>query len=243
LVLVNFKELKELFRDVVDVSNYIPLASSEKIKIDLLNAISQKERMIFLAGPAGSGKSMILSSIYENLKKDKNVFYVSNPYLEINNVLKLIMNLDINAHYYLFIDEAQLLEDSVLENLRIYADKGNLTIVFATHDTDLNKLLQKKHFQTRINYIFKTVPITQNEVEYFINTKLIKGDFIQISEKFKFKHFKLIYKYTKGSLRGINQFMFKLFDVLEFFYKRDKDKVFRQLTKYIEITYMDLKGI
>jgi type II secretory pathway predicted ATPase ExeA len=241
--LVDLSKAKELFRDIVDVNNYIPLASSEKLKIDLTNAINQKEKMIFLTGPAGSGKSMILKAIYVNLKDKKNIFYISNPFLEINSILNIIKTLDINEHYYLFIDEAQLLEDSILENLRIYADKGNLTIVFVTHDVDLDKLLQKKHFKTRINYIFKTTPITQEEVEYFINTKLIKADLVSMIEKFKKRHFKLLYKYTNGSLRAINQFMFKLFDVLEFFYRRDKEKVFRNLTKYIEITYMDLKGV
>jgi type II secretory pathway predicted ATPase ExeA len=241
--LVDLSKAKELFRDIVDVNNYIPLASSEKLKIDLTNAINQKEKMIFLTGPAGSGKSMILKAIYVNLKDKKNIFYISNPFLEINSILNIIKTLDINEHYYLFIDEAQLLEDSILENLRIYADKGNLTIVFVTHDVDLDKLLQKKHFKTRINYIFKTTPITQEEVEYFINTKLIKADLVSMIEKFKKRHFKLLYKYTNGSLRAINQFMFKLFDVLEFFYLRDKEKVFENLSKYIEITYMDIKGV
>jgi type II secretory pathway predicted ATPase ExeA len=241
--LINFTELKDLFKDVVDVNNYIPLASSEKLKIDLTNAIDQKEKLIFLSGEAGSGKSMILNTIYTNLKDEKNIFYISNPLLEVDNILDYLNKLKSDEYYYIFIDEAQLLEDTVLENLRIHADKGNLTIVFATHEVDLNKVLQKKHFKTRINSIFKTAPITKYEVEYFINTKLIKANFIPIAEKFKSKHFKLIYKYTNGSLRGINQFMYKLFDVLEFFYKRDKDKVFNNLTKYIEIANMDLKGI
>jgi type II secretory pathway predicted ATPase ExeA len=241
--LINFTELKDLFKDVVDVNNYIPLASSEKLKIDLTNAIDQKEKLIFLSGEAGSGKSMILNTIYTNLKDEKNIFYISNPLLEVDNILDYLNKLKSDEYYYIFIDEAQLLEDTVLENLRIHADKGKLTIVFATHEVDLNKVLQKKHFKTRINSIFKTAPITKYEVEYFINTKLIKANFIPIAEKFKSKHFKLIYKYTNGSLRGINQFMYKLFDVLEFFYKRDKDKVFNNLTKYIEIANMDLKGI
>jgi type II secretory pathway predicted ATPase ExeA len=241
--LAELNEAKELFRDIVDVNNYISLNRIEKLKIDLINAINQHEKMIFLAGPAGSGKSMLLKSIYNNLKNEKNVFYISNPYLEINSILNIIKTLDINEYYYLFVDEAQLLEDSVLENLRIYADKGNLTIVFATHDVDLNKLLQKKHFKTRINYVFKTAPVGEEEVKYFINTKLLKADLVYIAEQFKPKHYKMIYKYTRGSLRGINQFMFKLFDVMEFFYKRDKGKVFKNLSKYIEIANMDLKGV
>ena len=233
---------KELFRDIVEVNNYIPLSSIEKLKDDIIRAINQKEKMIFLYGAAGSGKSMLLKSIYEKLKLEKSVFYISNPYLEINSILSLIKNLNINENYYLFADEAQLLEDSVLENLRIFADKGNLTIVFATHDTDLNKLLQKKHFKTRINYLFKTHPLTLKEIEYFISTKLIKANLIYISEKFNTKHYKKIYQYTNGSIRGINQFMFKFFDVLSFFYEKYNEKIFKNLNKYLEIAYMDLKG-
>ena len=233
---------KELFRDIVDVNNYIPLSNIEKLKIDLVSAVEQKEKMIFLYGSAGSGKSMILKSIYEQLKNEKNIFYISNPYLEINAILSLIKNLNINEHYYLFADEAQLLEDSVLENLRIFADKGNLTVVFATHDTDLNKLLAKKHFKTRINYLFKTHSVNAQEIEYFINTKLIKANLIFIAEKFNSRHYKMIYKYTKGSIRGVNQFMLKFFDVLDFFYNKYNDRIFKNLDKYIEITHMDLKG-
>jgi len=240
--LEELNKAKELFRDVVDVNKYIPLSRIEKFKIDLMNAIEQKEKMIFLYGAAGSGKSMILKSIYEQFKKEKNVFYISNPYLEINSVLALIKNLNMNEHYYLFVDEAQLLEDSVLENLRIFADKGNLTVVFATHDTDLNKLLQKKHFKTRINYLFKTNSLNIQEIEYFVNTKLMKANLISVSEYFNTKNYKMIYKYTNGSIRGLNQFMFKFFDVLEFFHYKYNDKIFKNLNKYIEITQMDLKG-
>jgi len=240
--LEELNKAKALFRDVVDVNNYIPLSSIEKLKIDLISAIEQKEKMIFLYGSAGSGKSMILKSIYEQFKEEKNVFYISNPYLEINTILSLIKDLNINEHYYLFADEAQLLEDSVLENLRIFADKGNLTVVFATHDTDLNKLLQKKHFKTRINYLFKTHSLNVQEIEYFINTKLMKSNLISISERFSDKDYKIIYKYTNGSIRGINQFMFKFFDVLSFFYDKYNEKVFKNLPKYLEITHMDLKG-
>jgi len=240
--LEELNKAKELFRDIVEVNNYIPLSSIEKLKDDIIRAINQKEKMIFLYGAAGSGKSMLLKSIYEKLKLEKSVFYISNPYLEINSILSLIKNLNINENYYLFADEAQLLEDSVLENLRIFADKGNLTIVFATHDTDLNKLLQKKHFKTRINYLFKTHPLTLKEIEYFISTKLIKANLIYISEKFNTKHYKKIYQYTNGSIRGINQFMFKFFDVLSFFYEKYNEKIFKNLNKYLEIAYMDLKG-
>ena len=217
--MVNFNEAKELFRDVVDVNNYIPLPSSEAVKNDLLNAINQKEKMIILTGKAGSGKSLLLKSIYKEMKNQNNIFFVSNPYLEIESVSKVLPKLDKDSHYILLLDEAQLLNSEIWENLRIYADRGNLTIVFATHNTDVEKLLEKKHFKTRINYIISTRIPTKNEIENFIMTKLLRNNLNEIAGMFTNSNLRLIYKYTNGSLRATNQLMYKLFDVMDYFYK------------------------
>ena len=61
----SFKRAKEVFKDVVDLSLYVPLSNIEKTKKDLLSAIAQKEKMIFISAEAGRGKSVILKSVYE----------------------------------------------------------------------------------------------------------------------------------------------------------------------------------
>lgn len=240
-----FTKARELFRDVVKLENYIPLTTTEKTKIDLLNAIRQKEKMIILTGKAGSGKSLMLKSVYEELKKENDVFYISNPYLEIDSVLELLKTLNLSSHHILLLDEAQLLTPDTWENLRIYADKGNITIVFATHDTDVNKLLEKKHFKTRINYIIPVKDVSLTEMENFIYSKLLKNNLNEIADMFTKKNFKKIYSFTKGSLRATNQLMFKLFDVLDYFYKKDPSRFKNNKIedKYIDIAIMDLKGI
>ena len=242
--MANFDKARELFRDVVDLKYYVPLNTSEKTKNDLLLAINQKEKIIFLIGEAGSGKSLLLKNIYEELKDEKKVFFVSNPYLEINSILNLLKSLDMNTHQILLLDEAQLLTPETWENLRIYADRGNVTIVFATHDTDIKKLLEKKHFSTRINYIIPVRKVTQIEMENFIYSKLLKHNLNEIANMFSKKNFKKIYKYTKGSLRATNQLMFKLFDVMDYFYKKDPKRFEKKKidSKYIEIAIMDLKA-
>jgi len=243
--LVNFTEAKELFRDVVDVNNYIPLPSSEAVKNDLLSAINQKEKMIILTGKAGSGKSLLLKSIYEELKDREKIFFVSNPYLEIESMLEIINNLNQDTHYILLLDEAQLLSAEIWENLRIYSDRGNITIVFATHDTDIKYLLEKKHFKTRINYIISTKTPSRSEIENFILTKLLRHNFNDIASMFSKSNFKLIYKFTKGSLRATNQLIYKLFDVMDYFYNTYPHKFnLRKIeNKYIHIAIMDLKVI
>jgi len=241
--LANFNKAKEVFRDVVDLKFYVPLSAVEKTKNDLLNALDKKEKMIFITGEAGSGKCMILKSVYNSLKNEKNVFYISNPYLEINSILTILKQLSLNDYQIFLIDEAQLLSVDTFENLRIYADKGNITIVFATHEPDLKKLLEKKHFQTRVNYILKVNKANKEELESFIKTKLLKANLIDIAEMIKRKNYSLIYKYTKGSLRATNQLMFKLFDILEYFYNKNPDKINtdKLSNKYIEMAYMDFK--
>lgn len=242
--MAKFAKAKELFRDVVDLNNYIPLSSSEKLKIDLLNAINQKEKMILVTGEAGSGKSLLLKNIYEELKKDKKVFFVSNPYLEIDSILKLLKELALDDHEILLLDEAQLLTPQTWENLRIYADRGNVTIVFATHDTDVSKLLEKKHFSTRINYIIKVKRVSRVEMENFIYSKLLKNGMNDIADMFTKKNFKKIYSFTRGSLRATNQLMFKLFDVMDYFYTKNPERFDNKKisNKYIEIAMMDLKA-
>ncbi len=241
--MVNYTRAKEVFRDVVDLNLYVPLSVVEKTKKDLLNALNQKEKMIFVAGEAGSGKSMILKSLYNQLKDTKSLFYISNPYLEINTILTILKQLSLNDYQIFLIDEAQLLSEETFENLRIYADKGNITIVFATHDTDIKTLMEKKHFKTRINYILKVNRASREEIENFIKTKLLKSNLIDIAEMIKKNNYNLIYKYTKGSLRATNQLMFKLFDILDYFYKKNPDKVNNEKlsNKYIEMAYMDFK--
>jgi len=241
--LANFSKAKEVFRDVVDLKFYVPLSAVEKTKKDLLSALEQKEKMIFITGEAGSGKSMILKNVFNELKDKKKLFYISNPYLEINSILSILKQLSLNDYQIFLIDEAQLLSEETFENLRIYADKGNITIVFATHDTDIKKLMEKKHFQTRINYILKVNKASREELENFIKTKLLKANLIDIAEMFKRRNYNLIYKYTKGSLRSTNQLMFKLFDILDYFYNKNPDKINldKLSNKYIEMAYMDFK--
>jgi predicted GTPase len=119
LALENLNKAKELFRDIVDLNNYIPLTTSEKTKQDLLNAINQKEKLILLTGEAGSGKSLLLRSVYNDLKDTKKVFFVANPYLEIDSILEMLKNLYLMSNHILIFDDSQILTKETCENMRI----------------------------------------------------------------------------------------------------------------------------
>ena len=82
-------------------------------------------------------------------------------------------------------------------------------------------------------------------MENFILTKLLKNNYNEIASMFTKSNFNLIYKYTKGSLRATNQSIYKLFDVLDYFYKKNpyKFNLKKIKNKYIHIAIMDLKAI
>lgn len=241
---MNFKEAKSVFKDVVNTSLYIPLNSSSKVEIDIKSAIEEQEKMVLLAGEAGRGKSFLLNKLYEDIKERYDVVFIKNPYARIDQLTDLF-NKGIKTDYCIvMVDEAQSLDVNILENLRLLSDTGEFTIILATHEKDARSIFKKKHFQTRINYNLKLNNITRNEIEAFINFKLLKKDLTSISHMFTKSNFSLIYKLTKGNLRRTNQIMYKLFDILDYFYENKPHKInSKKLSnKFIEMSYLDLKG-
>jgi len=242
---MNFKKVKNLFRDKVDISLYVPL--SQKTEIDLTYAIYEKEKMILIFGEAGNGKSFLMKKIYENLKRKNNdfqIYFISNPFEEEEALDELFL-LKSKQHRVVFIDEAQTLSDEKIERLRMLADNHPYTIILATHEKEAKKLFAKKHFQTRINYFVNLKPLKMDKIELFINSKLIQNDAHNIASLFRKSNYRLIYKYTKGNLRDINRLMYKTFDIIDYFYTNYPHKVSSSKidNKYIEMAYMDLKGI
>jgi len=241
---MNFKEIKELFRDKIDTNLYVPLA--QKAEIDLTYAIREKEKIILVYGDAGSGKSFLIRKTYEYMvknEKELKPFFIANPFEDADALEEFFFVLDPDVHSVVFIDEAQVLSEDKIERLRMLSDSGNYTIVLATHESEVKKVFSKKHFQTRINYFIKLMPLDLEKIELFITHKLIEHDMYNIVSLFRKSNYKLIYKYTKGNLREINRLMYKTFDIIEYFRVKYPHKVStsKLQNKYIEMADMDLK--
>jgi replication-associated recombination protein RarA len=241
-----FYKAKELFRDKIDISLYIPL--SKKLEIDLMYAISEKEKMILLYGEAGNGKSFLMNKVYDVLKKkntESELYFIYNPIEEeeiLNDLLKLSDN---QKHKVIFIDEAQTLSSEKVETIRMCADNNSYTIILATHEKEAKRLFTKKHFSTRINYILNTTPCSYDDMVFFISSKLNQNGFEQIDKMFKKSNYKLIYKFTKGNLREINHLIYRIFDIMNYFYEKDPSKMNKSKidNKYIEMANIFIKEI
>jgi type II secretory pathway predicted ATPase ExeA len=243
---MNFKAVKELFRDKVDVNLYVPL--SQKKEIDLTYAIYEKEKIILVFGEAGNGKTFLIKKIYQNLQnkenKDFKVYFISNPFEESEAIDELFI-LETTEHRVVFIDEAQTLSEEKIERLRMLADNQPYTIILSTHEKEAKKIFAKKHFQTRINYFINLKPLKLDKIELFIHSKLVQNDAHQIASLFTKSNYKLIYKLTRGNLREINRLIYKTFDIIDYFQAHYPQKVSKNKidNKYIEMAYMDLKGV
>jgi len=243
---MNFKKAKQLFRDKVDTSLYVPL--SQKMEIDLTYAIFEKEKMILIFGEAGNGKSFLMRKVYENLlekeEKEFQLYFIANPFEEAEALDELFL-LESDIHRVVFVDEAQTLTEEKIERLRMLADNNLYTIILATHEKEAKKLFAKKHFKTRINYFLNLKPLKLDKTELFITSKLIQNNLHDISSLLKKTNYKLIYKITNGNLREINRLLYKTFDILDYFQKKYPHKVSSSKidNKYIEMADMDLKGI
>ena len=242
---MNFKDAKELFRDQIDINLYVPLF--QKKEIDLTSSIFEKEKIVLVFGEAGNGKTFLIKKIYQNLKKkdrEFKLYFISNPFEESEAIDELFI-LETKEHRVVFIDEAQTLGEEKIERLRMLADNNAYTIILATHEKEAQKLFEKKHFQTRINYFINLKPLKLDKIELFISSKLIQNNAHNIASLFKKSNYKLIYKLTKGNLRDINRLMFKTFDIIDYFQEKYPSKVSKDKidNKYIEMAYMDIKGI
>jgi len=242
-----FKSAKELFRDKVDISLYIPLYT--KLEVDMMYAINEKEKMILLYGEPGTGKSFLINKVFNNLKEKNNdfndfyIYYINNPIQEVNTLEKLLI-LDPPKHRILFIDEAQTLSMEKIETLRMFADTRKYTIILATHEKKAKEIFAQKHFSTRINYILHTTSRNYDDIVYFISSKLVNNGLDKIERMFNKSNYKLIYKLGNGNLREINQLLYRTFDIMDYFYKKNPSKIRNKISnKYIEMADMFIKGI
>ena len=154
----------------------------------------------FLIGVPGSGKSFLLAHIYP-----------TTPILASTLTKE---DIDKNLHKELIIiDEAQMLDNSLIEYIRTLTDTKKYNFLLSMHLKEAKEILEKDHFKSRSIDVIELKPITKQEMTQYINVKLLKNNANHIFSK---KEFDIIYKYTKGNFRYIKKFVKTLFELLDF---------------------------
>jgi type II secretory pathway predicted ATPase ExeA len=262
----HFENVKDIFIDSVEKNNYVELKSAVRNYKLLESSLEKPLKMILLFGKPGTGKSMLLNNLYHNLKESREIFYFDAPILSEKEFLRRVyesitgkevprelrVNFDGLLRYcqklkgkreiVFLLDECQLYSEALMEKIRLLSDTRTVKFIITLHKTDNEDVIAKQHFKTRIWEVVELSNASEDDLHLYIQKKLIKKGFVEISNMIKKKHIKFIYAYTHGNFRETNKFLYTLFDIYEYFYENKPHKVASEKLskKFLEMTALKL---
>lgn len=187
-----------------------------KIRLDL----AQSANIVFFSQPFFDEYEFILA-LYKSIFHQKPDSSVTNyeSFMRVYRESLGIYDSEVipDVPIVILLDEAQLYPPLLIEKIRLMADTRLFKILFTVHKTDEEDILAKDYFKTRI---WETIELPQSslsEVKLYIEKKLFFYNFTDVFLLFKDEHFVLIYEFTQGNLRSINNLLYKLFELYEFY--------------------------
>jgi Cdc6-like AAA superfamily ATPase len=208
--------------------------------------------MILLYGKPGTGKSMFLSKLHEDLSKTHKIFLYPTPILDDSEFFKSLAkdiyqiryNGELNFTQFMkivkehtdntddstqipiiLLDEAQLYSQEQIEKIRLLSDTRKLKFVITLHKTGKEDLIAKEHFQTRIWESIELLNASKSELKIYIQKKLMKANLFDIANMFHNNNIALIYKLTKGNYRETNKLLYTLFEIYDWYIHHNPSKI------------------
>jgi len=242
-----YSNSKNVFLDTVNAKDYIQLDRVSIIYQSLKDSVKKPLKMILLYGKPGTGKSMFLSKLYQDLSKQQEIHFYMSPIIdesefykvlahdmygfdedkELNftQMMKIIRENESDEVPLILLDEAQLYSDSLMEKIRLLSDTRKVKFVIALHKTQTEDLIAKEHFQTRIWESIELENASVFEQKIYIQKKLMKANCFDSANLFSNSSIKLIYKLTKGNYRDTNKLLHTVFEIYDHYYHNDISKI------------------
>lgn len=265
-----FALAKELFvdenRNFADKDNeYILIDGVKEVYKKLLGAIEKPLKIILLYGYPGSGKTAMLHRLQSNVKKDKGkvLYYPTPTFMRLEELIRIfksssrkrvpaeptffelmeLFSATFEKDYFLvLLDEAQLYDDKEMEYIRLLSDTKIFKFVVALHRMDEEHLIAKAHFQSRIWESIELMPLSPDELRFFIERKLLSRELTQPLSMFGKKSYKLIHQITNGNIRESMKFIYKLFDFYEFLERERPSEINYKEFKIKHIEMVAIEG-
>ena len=226
---------KNVFLDVVSSKDYVQVDRISTIYQSLKDSIKKPLKMILLYGKPGTGKSMFLAKLYNDLSSSQIVHIYQTPILdesefyktlaqdifstkysgELNftQFMKIVNNITLDSIPVVLLDEAQLYSDVLMEKIRLLSDTRTMKFVITLHKTEEEDLIAKEHFQTRIWESIELENASSSELKIYIQKKLMKANCFDSANMFTSKSVNKIFKLTNGNYRDTNKLLYTLFDI------------------------------
>jgi AAA+ ATPase superfamily predicted ATPase len=230
-----YRGAQKPFMDVVNTDEYIQLDKVSTIYESLKETLDKPLKMVLLYGKPGTGKSMMLNRLHNELKDELLTAIYYTPLVDESEFLKslsrdilsfkpfdeftftqfieLLEQKDFDTVPIVFLDEAQLYPDPLLEKIRLMSDTRNIKFVVTLHKTDKEDLIAKEHFQTRIWQSIELHNASKQELLVYIQKKLLKHAQFDLANQFQKAQVKRIYKFTQGNYRDTNKLIYALFEL------------------------------
>lgn len=245
----NYKIAKNLFVDSVDVADYIELENSTLVYTQLEMSLEKPIKMILLFGRPGTGKSILLNTLAQNLKYQKEIHYFDTPsneekeffskFFYILTKKELPENSDINfsalveycqtlrdkREIIILLDEAQMYSNEMMEKIRLLSDTRVIKFIISLHKTEDEDLIAKEHFKSRIWETIELENVNLDNQMVYIHKKLLKENLFEIADSLSNQSMKLIYRFTEGNYRECNKLMYTIFDICDYYYNNEPKKI------------------
>ena len=232
----NFADMATIFEATFDSSSYFESSSAESTKHSLIHTIQDgKTPLIFLLGEPGVGKTYMLNLLQTLFNQDKKILFTSEPFSTPESFLYFLLqdkNLDKRLNIselkqkalesyscldnLIIIDEAQLINETVLEFIRTLSDSNHFNFLLSMHKTDGEKILKKPHFLSRTHHVVKLGILEKREIAQYIKSQLSSNNFNEFTDLFNKKHIKYIEKLSEGNFRIIKQILKHTFLIMEY---------------------------
>lgn len=209
--------------------------SHEEAIAHLRYAISHGDGFVEISGEVGTGKTTLCRAFLDELDDTTEVAYIFNPQLDAVELLKavndefgissghdtikelidtlntfLIEKKAAGKSAILLIDEAQNLDKSVLEQIRLLSNletnTGKLLQIILVGQPELQKLLDSydlRQLRQRITLSWYLTPMSPAETREYIRHRINIAS-QKTEDKFTESAYHVIYKYSRGIPRLIN---------------------------------------
>jgi len=219
-----------------DTKYFFPSEKHEEALNNLIFAITERKGFAVITGEIGSGKTTVWHTLLNKLDKSTKIALITNthltpkqmmiaileefdifykqqwPKIKMLNALNkfLIEQISLGFNVVLVIDEAQNLNASVLEEVRMLSnletEKEKLLQIVLMGQPELKEILklrELKQLRQRVSVYYHLYPLNKEETKAYIlhRLRIAGGDGIQMFEDACFDR---IYAYSQGIPRLIN---------------------------------------